>query len=249
MSERPSNPIPGLTYHTGDMERGVKHLELFGVDYYVSFTPEATEKADAMPEMTKVATTEPFTIYRLPETELVEVAAFQPSVYEVPEHGLIDSLTGSDTVTGSDGEELPSFFDMALEWYEDVDNLDRLVVADGPEDWPRIESLDERPTTPITAPDDAVRDVSVENHRISFTTSAVGLPHLIKVSYFPNWTAEGAEGPWRATPSLMVVVPTTEDVVLEFRDTWAETGGKIATALALAGLIGVGVWTVRRRDA
>jgi hypothetical protein len=249
MSEKPSNPIPGLTYHTGEMERGLKHLELFGVDYYVSFTPEATERADAIPEMTKVATTEPFTIYQLPETELVEVAAYQPSVYEVPEHGLMDSLTGSDTVTGSDGQELPSFFDMALDWYDDVDNLDRLVVADGPVDWPRIESIDERPTTAIEAPDDAVSDISVDNHRISFTTSAVGAPHLIKVSYFPNWVAEGAEGPWRATPSLMMVVPTSEDVVLEFRDTWAETGGKVATGLAVVALVGIGVWSARRRDA
>jgi hypothetical protein len=71
---------------------------------------------------------------------------------------------------------------------------------------------------------------------------------LIKVSYFPNWTAEGAEGPWRATPSLMMVVPTSENVVLEFKDTWAETGGKIATALAVLALIGLGVWSARRRD-
>ena len=60
MSERPSNPIPGLQYHTGEMERGLKHLELFGVDYYVSVTPEATERADGIPEMSKLATTGPF---------------------------------------------------------------------------------------------------------------------------------------------------------------------------------------------
>ena len=247
MSEKPSNPIPGLKYHTGEMERGIKHLALFGVDYYVSFTPEATERADGMAELTKVATTEPFTIYQLPETGLVEVATHLPSVYEVPEHGLLDSLTGSDTVTGSDGQELPSFFDLALEWYEDVDNLDRLVVADGPEEWPRIESLDERPNVALDAPADAVSDIVVDNHRISFTTTAVGLPHLVKVSYFPNWVAEGAEGPWRASPSLMVVVPTSEQVVLEFQDTWAETGGKFASLIGLVGLAGVGVWTVRRR--
>jgi hypothetical protein len=248
MSEKPSNPIPGLKYHTGEMERGIKHLELFGVAYYVSFTPEATERADGMADLTKVATTEPFTIYQLPETGLVEVATHLPSVYEVPEHGLLDSLTGSDTVTGSDGQELPSFFDLALEWYEDVDNLDRLVVADGPEEWPRIESLDERPNVALDAPADAVSDIVVDNHRISFTTTAVGLPHLIKVSYFPNWAAEGAEGPWRASPSLMVVVPTSEQVVLEFQDTWAETGGKFVSLIGLVGLAGVGVWTVRRRQ-
>jgi hypothetical protein len=246
MSEKPSNPIPGLNYHTGEMARGLKHLDLFGVSYYVSFTPEATERADGFPELTKLTSTGPFTIYRLPESELVEAARFEPAVYEVPERNILASLTGAATVTGSDGEELPSFFDMALDYYEDVDNLDRWVVADGPEEWPRIESVDERPNVPLGTPEDAVSDIVVENHRISFSTTAIGVPHLVKVSYFPNWVAQGAEGPWHATPSLMVVVPTSEDVVLEFQDTWAETGGKIATLLGIVGLVGVVVWSRRR---
>jgi hypothetical protein len=97
-------------------------------------------------------------------------------------------------------------------------------------------------------PEDAVSDIVIEDHKISFTTTAVGMPHLVKVSYFPNWTATGADGPWRATPSLMVVVPTSEEVVLEFEDTWAETGGKIATLVGVLGLVGVGIWGVRRRQ-
>ena len=40
-----------------------------------------------------------------------------------------------------------------------------------------------------------------------------------------------------------------EQVVLEFQDTWAETGGKIATLIGVLGLIGVGIWGVRRRQA
>jgi hypothetical protein len=138
---------------------------------------------------------------------------------------------------------------MALDWYEDVDNLDRWVVSDGPAEWPRIESIDERPDVPLATPEDAVTDVVVENERISFTTTAVGVPHLVKVSYFPNWVVTGADGPWRAAPSLMVVVPTQEQVVLEFEDTWAESGGRIGTVLGLAGLAGVGIWSVRRRQA
>jgi hypothetical protein len=187
MSERPSNPIPGLSYHTGDIERGLKHLELFGVDYYVSVTPEATERADGVAELTRLTTTGPFSIYRLPDAELVEAASFLPAVYEVPERNVFASLTGAATVVGSDGRELPSFFDMALDWYEDVDNMDRWVVADGPADWPRIQSLAERPNVQLDIPAGAVSDIVVENHRISFTTTAIGVPHLVRVSYFPNW--------------------------------------------------------------
>ena len=70
MSFKSSNPIPGLKYYSFDMERGLKHMDVYGVDYYVSFTPEAAEKADGISDFEKITTTEPFSIYRLPETLL-----------------------------------------------------------------------------------------------------------------------------------------------------------------------------------
>ncbi len=92
-----------------------------------------------------------------------------------------------------------------------------------------------------------VSDVVLEDHRISFTTTAVGVPHLVKVSHFPNWVALGAEGPWRAAPSLMLVVPTQEQVVLEFRNTWVESVGMAMTVITLLTLAGAGYWSRRRR--
>lgn len=223
-------------------------MDLYGVDYYVSFTPEAAEKANGLDEFTEVAVTDPFHVFRLPETEAVVPATHQPSVYEVPERGVIGALLGSETVTGPDGEPLPSFFDMALDYYVDIDDLDQWVVADGPESWPRIQSLEERPDTELDVPANAVSDIVIDDHRIAFSTEAIGVPHLIKVSYFPNWTAIGAEGPWRAAPSLMVVVPTENEVVLEFQDTWAETGGKLLTLGGVAAMLIVAVmWWSRRR--
>jgi hypothetical protein len=240
MSQKPSNPIPGLQYHTFDMERGLKHMDLYGVEYYVSFTPEAASKAAQVEGFTEVAVAEPFHIFELPPTDLVVPATHLPAVYEVPERGLLGSLIGSGTVTGDDGEPLPSFHDLSLEWYEDVDNMHRWVVADGPEDWPRIESIDERPETELEVPGEAVSDIVVDDHRITFSTEAIGVPHLVKISYFPNWTATGADGPWRASPSLMVVVPTEENVVIEFEDTWAESGGKLLTFGGVTSLAVVG---------
>lgn len=246
MSFKSSNPIPGLKYHVFDMERGLKHMDVYGVDYYVSFTPEAAEKALGIDEFELVTTTEPFQVFRLPDTQLVEAATHLPAVYEVPDRSLLRSLTGSGSVTGRDGEPLPSFHDMALEWYEDIDEMDRWIVADGPAEWPRIESIGERPDTEIDVPENPVSNIVLEDHRISFTTKAVGVPHVVKVSYFPNWKATGADGPWRATPSLMVVVPTGNDVVIEFQDTWAESSGQILTVVGIVGLI-VGGFVAWRR--
>jgi uncharacterized membrane protein len=92
-----------------------------------------------------------------------------------------------------------------------------------------------------------VTDVEIDDHRISFRTTAVGVPHLVKVSYFPNWQSAGAEGPYRAAPSLMVVVPTEEQVTLEFRNTAAENIGMALTVLTIGGLIAYAVFR-RRAD-
>ncbi len=228
MSSSPSNPIPGLPYHTFDFEYGLDRLELYGVDYYVAFTERAIERADEHPLLSRVVESDPWVVYQLPETSLVEVATHQPAVFEPT------------------AEDAASFDELALDWYDDDSALDRLVTADGPGSWPRVGSVDEIPEVALTSTG-TVSDVEVDDHRISFRTEAVGVPHLVKVSYFPNWTAEGADGPYRSTPSLMVVVPTSEEVVMEFRPTWAENAGFLLTLLGVGAFVVVGVRRLRER--
>jgi hypothetical protein len=227
VSLRPSNPVGGLRYHTMDFARAVSHLALYDVAYYVSYTEEAAAAA-ADYGLELLGESPPFKVFALPASDLVDVASYQPAVW--------------------DGEG--SFLDASLEWYDDVGGLDRWVVAEGPADWPRIEAITGRGSAERISAPGVVSDVVLEPHRISFHTTAVGVPHLVKVSYFPNWQATNAEGPYRATPSLMVVVPTDEDVTLDFRNTWAENGGMLVTGVALLGLAGLGVARlVRRRRA
>ena len=79
---------------------------------------------------------------------------------------------------------------------------------------------------------------------VSFAVDRTGVPVVVKVSYFPNWKVEGADGPWRITPNLMVVVPTEESVSL----TYGRTGiDSLAMFLTLVGLVALVVlW--RRRE-
>jgi uncharacterized membrane protein len=221
LSKSPSEPVRGLTYRVDDVERGIKHLALFNVDYYLTQSEEMTsqaKKAGLAPLVEKDA----YTIFKLPDTSPIEVASYQPRVYD----------GGGD------------FVDVALNWYEDVDHLDHWIVADGPPDWPTFED----PTGPfdkgaaLNTQDAVVSDVEIDDFHISFKTTAVGVPHLIKMSYFPNWKVTGAEGPYRAAPSLMIVVPTQENVTLEFGRTWTEDIGRLLTAAALIFT----VWWLRR---
>jgi hypothetical protein len=71
----------------------------------------------------------------------------------------------------------------------------------------------------------------------------------VKVSYFPNWQATGAQGPWRVAPNLMVVVPTSHDVTLHYGTTAVDRAGWLITAGAALAALGLAVvgWRVRRR--
>jgi uncharacterized membrane protein len=60
---------------------------------------------------------------------------------------------------------------------------------------------------------------------------------LVKISYFPNWHASGANGPYRVTPNLMVVVPTSHDVTLTYGSSPADTLGLLATLIGLVALV------------
>jgi len=76
----------------------------------------------------------------------------------------------------------------------------------------------------------------VEPDRIEFTTDGIGLPHLIKVSYYPDWEVEGADRIYLATPSYMLVYPQRARVVLRYRRSAAEWIGLLLTGPAIAFL-------------
>lgn len=238
MSFKASNPIPGLTYYNYDLERGLPHMDLFNVSYYVAFTEEAKLQADGNPDLVRLAETEPFVIYRLPESSLVEPVIYQPWVYEVEDEPAWESLGRVFRP-----RQTQFFQDMALRWYDDITFIDQLVVEDGPPEWQRVGFDLDGVRVPVRTEGEA-SDVVLEDHRIAFRTTAVGVPHLVKVSYFPNWRARGAEGPWRATPSLMVVIPTDEEVEITFERTSVEWAGGLLTLAGLA--VAVALWITLR---
>ncbi len=226
VSYRPSNPVRGLNYRGMDFDRGIKHLQVYDVAYYVSFTEEATVAAKEY-GLPVLAEPSPWTIFALPEAERVDVARYEPVVWA--------------------GEA--DFIEAALEWYDDVDNLDTWLVEDGPDEWRRVTEVGDRLIDPVPYNVDGVATItSFEDYEVSFSTNAVGVPHLVKVSYFPNWTVDGADGVYRIAPSLMLVVPTQSEVTLQFENRWVENLGMALTAVTVLGLGGYGIVSRRRRE-
>lgn len=103
------------------------------------------------------------------------------------------------------------------------------------------------PPRALPAGDYRITDEEVADDVIRFRTNAIGLPHLIKCTYFPNWKVRGASQVFMVTPCFMLVFPEREQVELYYGSTLSDTVGRLLTAAGTALLAGVILFRVRRR--
>ncbi len=82
-----------------------------------------------------------------------------------------------------------------------------------------------------------VSDIKESDDTISFTVDQPGTPVLVTTSFFPNWEATGANGPWRVAPNMMVVVPTSNQVTLYYGRSPIEVGSMLLTLLGIGLLL------------
>ncbi len=239
-SGKASNPVRGLPYRTiADFDLGVRYLQLLGVRYYLAESADAKQRADAHPELSLVDTA-PDLDGQLPTGW---------NIYEVDDAPLVEPLASEPVVV--DGVAVDDWRDdVAVPWFDDRSALDWILVDDGPDQWPRSDPGSARRRAGGALPAVRVTDIEETNDSISFRVSRTGVPVLVKTSYFPNWRADGADGPWRATPNFMVVVPTSKEVRLEYGTTAAEWLGRAGTVAGVIGIAGLAWWwrPGRRRD-
>ena len=98
--------------------------------------------------------------------------------------------------------------------------------------------------TRVAQPSVIVSHVVMGDQSVSFHVSRIGVPILVKISFYPRWHAVGADGPYRVSPNLMVVVPRSLDVSLRYGSSPTVTVGNFLTDLTVLALV-VAVW--RRR--
>jgi hypothetical protein len=195
-------------------------------------TEEAKNEAARQPELTLVAESAPWEIYEVANSDIVVGLGMQPVVVE-------------ERLGDGDGASDPRerLLEIGASWFQQPDEWVAMPAEGGPDSWQRIDvvpDLDRRleagdpngprvdivvpaePIEPVPLPEVAVSNVVVDDQSLSFDVDQVGVPVLVKVSYFPNWSAAGAEGPWRIGPNMMVVVPTDTSVELTYGRTAAD---------------------------
>ena len=135
-----------------------------------------------------------------------------------------------------------------------------MLFRSGPDSWQRIDvavDLDRRVGQPgdssrnvdivkpvqsiakVDLPEVKLSNVRHTQDSVSFSVDKVGVPILVRVSFFPNWKVDGAEGPYRAAPNMMIVVPTEKDVRLHYTSSTIDKG---AYLLTLIGIVLVVYW-------
>jgi len=192
ISEQRSCPFPD--YSCDSMTAALPRLKMFNVGNVIARSDEAIEDYMNDDNYIHLANIGPFEIFKINyDTGYVEVPKYEPVYFET--------------------EDWKS---ASYEWFKKDENLGVPLVFDNglKEKLEQSNELEFIPKDMIRK--ECIIEEKIYNERIEFNTTCLGEPHIIKVSYFPNWKVEGAEKVYLVSPSFMMVYPENETVVLNY---------------------------------
>lgn len=222
MSKQSSNPVRELRYDNNDAAKGVDYMRQLGIKYFMGYTTEAINAASKQPDLVEVAVSGPWHVFELRDTTLVEPLAVQPVV-----------------VNKRSGDQRERWLEVGTSYFQHRTEWPAVPMYNGPADWQHI-NVEVDASKTVGSPGQSAREVDIVNpststpitvknldqvnvtnvklteQGISFHVDKIGVPVLVKVSYFPNWTVSGAGRVYRAAPNMMVVVPTKNDVSMSY---------------------------------
>ena len=229
LSEEPSDAILGVKYPSLDVVAGLTHLQLMNIPYLLTATPEVANRVKADPRASLLATWGEYDLFRIAgATGYVQVMKNQPVRLAVPQ---------------------AAWRDLAVAWYENPADLATPLVWD--QGQPALRQFKSVSAAKVASPPvttietgGVVTNEQLTDDTLTFDTTAIGVPHWIKISYFPNWHVKGADGPYLVSPSFMMVIPTQSHVTLYYGRTNANNAGQILEVIGWLVLVGIGSWRV-----
>jgi hypothetical protein len=228
LSTAPSAAQRDLPYGGFDITRGVDHLQMMGVKYYMATSANAIAQARTHPDLTEVATSGPWVVFEVADSEIVSSLDNQPAVVD----GIDDSqLEWVEQPLDESGK----FGGPAVSWFTDPGQWAVPLASSGPDEWQRVAVGEEPEGVPVEPVE--ITNIDAGEESLSFDVDQVGVPVLVKMSYFPNWQVTGADGPYRVAPNFMVVVPNDTHVELSYGRTPVEYSSYALTLLGFVGLV------------
>ncbi|HXW33739.1 MAG TPA: 6-pyruvoyl-tetrahydropterin synthase-related protein [Acidimicrobiales bacterium] len=233
LSAQPDDAMVGLPYlpDPPQVHLGIEHLQLLGVKYFLASSPQVQAQADADPDVTLIDTSGPW------HTEYSSQDVVTTwNLYLVHDSPVVAPLVNQPQVLEGVAASQNSWMPVALNWYDNPGAWDTELVAGGPPEWVRT-TAKQAVGQAVPLPAVQVSDIREGADSVSFHVDRTGVPVVVRTSYFPAWHASGAQGPWRAEPNLMVVVPTSHDVTLNYGATTSQRAGELLSVIGLVALI------------
>lgn len=212
-----SFPLPQYDYSSPDIDRAVKHFRLLNIGHFITISDQIKSLAKTHKSLKPTARFDDIEIFtvNLPENGYVVPMAYRPV-----------------------RKPRKNWRTNAYQWFMKYDDNMPIIVYtdDTDEQIPRIASLPEftswenLPGEKFTGHPPDVNS-RLTGDVINIKTSEIGRPLLVKVSYHPNWHCTGALGPFLASPSFMMIIPTDTDIKMVFKRGTADKAGIIVTVL------------------
>ncbi len=200
-----------------NIQDGTEHLKMFNVGFFIARSEEVKSELSEHPEYQLEKIVDDYMIYRLlsNENRYVVIPENEPILYKTSDWRM-----------------------SSYDWFRRMDLIDTpLILVDSFREEDLLffkqtaENLSEIVKNPVTLNCSITETVGDDG--IVFRTSCVNVPHIVKVSYYPNWHVEGAEKIYLVSPSFMLVIPTESEVRIYYADTWIDSLGKFLNILAI----------------
>jgi hypothetical protein len=194
---------------TFNFTNATKHLELFNVKHFIAVSPLTKAALAQSPDWTFLRESQGWQLY--------ELTTHNGSYVFVPKNHPVPLVTNDWKHAG-------------LDWIYNVGLLDQPRILLQPGESQPPETCGGSAITNICR----IWDEKITDNSIGFRTSGIGLPHIVKFTYYPNWKVRGAKRIYMVTPCFMLVYPEREEVELYYGSTLPDYAGRFLTALGLA---------------
>ncbi len=245
LSDSPSEAMRNIPYAGMNVTEGIEHLQMLGVKYFLAFSKDVEQEALANPNLQLVAQTKSY-------SGSYNGTAYSDTwdVFLIANSQEVTPMVNQPVIMSNVGPSETSWLGASMAWYINPSAWNWELVDSGPASWTksRVQTIDVSPTAAQIPPPQitqalyptkplpsvVVSDIHQTSNTISFSVNRTGVPVLVHTSYFPNWDAHGATGPYRAVPNLMVVIPTSKHVELTYGYSTSDILGWLLTLLGLA---------------
>ena len=206
ISSHSSDPVRELRYDDGDTAKGVPYMQSLGVNYLMVFTAAAKNQAEALttgtdPQLTQIA--DERAVEHLPGgRQPARRAAHHPTgrgqrAAAATSASATSSSARAGSRTATSGRRCPPTADrpnwQRIDVHPDAArNDDKSTGQPGH----KVDIVvPTQPIQPVALPQVNVSNVQLGEQDLSFDVDQIGVPTLVKVSYFPNWQVDGRRGP------------------------------------------------------